>query len=127
MTAQSEIRKRREALGMSKSALAREANINRDTLGDLEAGKGFQAATLDKLTKALDRLEAEAGVGVPGLRPIGDPGERLISFEVPMAEGATFVVRGPIEDAELLREQAIALYESTRNGGQAARRAGANS
>lgn len=114
MSTQSDVRERRMALGMSKSALAREAKINRDTLGDLESGKGFQAATLDKITEALDRLELEAGIGAP-LRAIGDPQERLVQFEVPTLNGVTFVVKGPIEDADLLRQQALELYRSTHN------------
>lgn len=112
--AQEELRRRREKLGLSKSALAREAKVNRDTLGDIERGFGFQAATMEKLTRALDRLEAEAGFGVPsGPQPIGDPAERLVTFEVTDLDGYTFVVRGPIEDIEVLREQARALVHGS--------------
>lgn len=107
---------------MSKSALAREASINRDTLGDIEGGKGFQAATMTKLVEALDRLEAEAGVGAPP-RPLGEPEERLVSFEVTDLEGFTFVVKGPIEDIVVLREQARALVHGVESEPQAGRRA----
>ena len=53
-----EITKRREALGISKSALAREAGLHVSTVSQIELGRlvPYQAQ-LDKIEDALRRLE----------------------------------------------------------------------
>ena len=47
------VRARRERLGMSKSDLAAEAKVNRNTLAAIEAGESFNRTTLAKIERAL--------------------------------------------------------------------------
>ena len=58
-----EIKRRREALGISKSALAREAELHVSTMSQIELGRlKPYPGQIEKISKALDRLEAEAKV-----------------------------------------------------------------
>ena len=99
------VRERRERLGMSKSDLAAEAKVNRNTLAAIEAGDSFNRTTLAKIERALDALEEEAGIGSPEPRQVG--GEDLIEFRLSGNFGVDVVVKGPIKDrAEL--ESAVA-------------------
>lgn len=92
------ITERRERLKLNKSELARESDVHRDTITDIEGGKGFQAATLAKLDETLTRLEAEAGIGVPA-----KPQPGLVRFRVEGVYGTeALVVEGSIDNlAEL--------------------------
>lgn len=88
------ITERRERLHLNKSELAHESGVHRDTLTDIEAGKGFQAATLSKIQDALTRLEAEAGFGAAATKP------GFIRFTVEGVYGAkALVVESPVENA----------------------------
>ena len=58
------MRARRERLGLSKSALAREAEMHPSTVSQIETGRlAPYPAQAEKLEKALTRLEKEAGLG----------------------------------------------------------------
>lgn len=94
------IRERREQLKLNKVELARESAVHRDTITDIEAGKGFQAATMGKLIETLDRLEDEAGLTAAG-EARADAG--LVRYTVQNVYGATaIVVEGSVENiAEL--------------------------
>lgn len=93
------ITERRERLKLTKSALAKESGVHRDTLADIEAGKGFQAATVGKIDETLTRLEEEAGLGAAP--PPASAG--FIRFSVEGVYGAkALVVEAPVENvAEL--------------------------
>jgi len=102
----SQVRARRERLGMGIKDLAAEAGVSRDTLSDLESGtKDFRQATLFKVQRALDDLEREAGIDAPpqGEGPTTNP--TLVRFEVKGVYGAeALVVEGPIENIAELEE-----------------------
>ena len=104
------IRERREALGMSVSALAKEAEVDRTYLGDFEKGlvspKGSWVGAVDS---ALARIEEEAGMDTPSR---GDNGDDLVEFTIEGNFGVRAVVKGPVRDmaelkaavADLIRE-----------------------
>lgn len=106
------IKARRERLGMHKIELAKEAGVSRDTVTDIESGKGFQAATLAKIERALEQAEEEAGIEAPPL-PAAETG--LIEFEV---EGDRVIVRGPVADKDALVEMVAKLIRETREKDQ---------
>lgn len=56
----------RRKRGLSKSALARKADVSRDSLRQIEAG--FRTAHFDSLMKLADALEVDPGVLLDGLR-----------------------------------------------------------
>lgn len=86
----SRITERRERLGLNKSELAKEAGVHRDTLSDIEGGKGFQAATLAKIEETLSRREQEAGIGAPATSGV-------VRYVVQGVYGAeALVVEGPV-------------------------------
>lgn len=91
----SRITERRERLKLNKVELAKESGVHRDTITDIEAGKGFQAATMAKLDEALTRLEQEAGIGAPT--------GGVVRYSVKGVYGAeALVVEGPVANiAEL--------------------------
>lgn len=58
-----EITRRREALGLSKSAFGREAGLNPSTVSQIENGHLVPyPVQMKKIEKALKRLEGEAGM-----------------------------------------------------------------
>lgn len=97
-----QVRARRERLGMAIRDLATEAEVSRDTLSDMESGaKDFRQATLGKVLRALDRLEAEMGIGAPLPEQIAPGG--VVRYVVQGVYGAeALVVEGPVANiAEL--------------------------
>lgn len=83
MTARgAEIKRRRDALGMSVSALAREAgHMDRETVTKAETGsKGTQSRTYGQLETTLDRLEAAHAME-----------QVTVVVELPSGARATFV------------------------------------
>jgi len=101
----SQVRARRERLGMGIKDLAAEAGVSRDTLSDLETGaKDFRQATLYKVLRALDRIEEESGIDTPP-QSEGPTNAGLVRFEVKGVYGAeALVVEGPIENIAELEE-----------------------
>lgn len=61
------VRSRRTAIGMSVSALAKEAGVDRGSLTALEAGQGVRDTTVAAVEKTLDALEREMGMDVPSV------------------------------------------------------------
>lgn len=99
----SQVRARRERLGMGIRDLAKEAGVSRDTLSDMESGtKDFRQATLGKVLRALDRIEEEVGFDSP---PADDAESepKIVRYRVEGAYGVeALVVEGPVENiAEL--------------------------
>ena len=91
---------RRERLKWDKTELAAAAGVHRDTVTDIEAGKGFQVKTLNKILAALDDAEAAAGTHVPPRDP--EPG--IVTLEVEGVFGvARVAVKGPVSDSAELR------------------------
>ena len=97
-----DIAARRDRIGLTKTELAKEARVNRDTLSDWEAGKrNPHPDTVEAVLTALDRLEEEMGITAPPPSHTAAPG--MLRFEVTGVYGAeALVVEGPIENlAEL--------------------------
>lgn len=94
------IQERRLQLGLSVSALARKANVYRDTITSVESGgDGTRETTYAVIERALDELEEEMG---PDPQP---PPSRVVRYIVKNVYGAeSLVVEGPVENiAELER------------------------
>jgi len=114
------VKQRRERLGLAIKELAEEAGVSRDTISDLESGrKDFRQLTLSKVHRALDALEHEAGIDAPVPRNIPSTEGGLVELEltIDMGEGepdARAVVKGPIENLPMLREQLEILVRRVR-------------
>lgn len=88
------IRERREYLGWNKSRFADEVGVDRNTLTAIEEGAGYQAATMAKILKGLNRLEVEAGLHAEPRQP--EPPE-VVELEISDAAGRVrFAAKGPI-------------------------------
>ena len=109
------VRARRERLGMSKSDLAAEAKVNRNTLAAIEAGESFNRTTLAKIERALTVLEEEAGIDSPEPRR-APGGEDLIEFRLSGNFGVDVVVKGPIRDRAELEAAVAHLIREMRGG-----------
>ena len=103
-----QVRARRERLGMDKKALAEEAGVSRNTLAAIESGDSFNRTTLAKIERALDELEAEAGLEAP---LVESAEENLVEFEV---EGDRVIVRGPVTNADELAAMVAKIIRETR-------------
>lgn len=110
------IQARLDELGISDREFAERSGVDRKALRRAANGEAVRPSTYTAIETWLDRLEREAGTDVPelpdGFEYVGDPAQQFITFEV--GEGPTrVVVKGPIRDADLLREQATKLVEQT--------------
>lgn len=111
----SAVRARRLRLGMTIEDLAREAKVSPDTLSDFEGGvRQPRDLTVSKILSALDRIEVETGMDDPALDLAQQGG--LVSFDVQAEGGFHVVVKGPVADADLLREQVTAIIREMRGG-----------
>jgi transcriptional regulator with XRE-family HTH domain len=112
----SNVRARRERLGMDKKALAAEAGVNRNTLTAIEAGESFNRTTLAKIERALSRLEDEAGIDAPVAR--ATPGdEDIVEFRVEGVLGVhSVVVKGPIRDIERFEDSIARILRQVQQG-----------
>lgn len=109
------IQSRLDALDISDREFAERTGIDRKALRRAANGESVRGSTYTAIETWLTRLERETGdIEVPelpeGFQYLGNPAEQLIAFEV--GEGPTrVVVKGPIKDADLIREQAAKLVE----------------
>lgn len=111
----SAVRARRLRLGMTIEDLAREAKVSPDTLSDFEGGvRQPRDLTVTKILGALDRIEVETGMDDSAL-DLAQPGG-VVSFDVQAEGGFHVVVKGPVADADLLREQVTAIIREIRGG-----------
>lgn len=114
-----DIRTRRQALGLTATKLAQLAEVSRVHLSEIESGrKDPSAAWLRRVELAMDKYEVETGQDEPA--PVAIPAqakaaEGLIEFDIEGDFGVHIVVRGPVVDAELLRRQAAALIAEIRS------------
>jgi transcriptional regulator with XRE-family HTH domain len=108
-----DFRARREAIGISKSALADRAGVDRGSIAKIEAGERVLYSVVGAVDKALSQLEHEYGMDLPSqvekLRPIGDPSEGLVEFEVGNDAGIRVVVKGPVKDLAALQATVLRL------------------
>lgn len=108
------IQARLSSLGISDREFEARSGVDRKALRRAANGESVRGSTYTAIETWLERLEREVGRDVPdlpeGFEYIGDPAEQFIAFEV--GEGPTrVVVKGPIKDADLIREQASKLVE----------------
>ena len=119
------IQARLDELGISDREFAERSGLDRKALRRAANGEPVRPSTYTAVETWLDRLEREAGKGVPdlpeGFEYVGDPSQQFIAFEV--GEGPTkVVVKGPIRDADLLREQASKLVEQALRSAETKRK-----
>lgn len=94
-----QIARRREALGLSVSELARHAHIDRSTLSNVEDDKPtVRPATYGAVESALSRLEEEMGMDAPAPPSRPGPTEELVEFRISGNFGVDVVVKGPVQD-----------------------------
>ena len=111
------VQERRTRLGMSVSALAREAKVDRGRLAALEAGDGsVRESTIGAIHAALDRLEHEIGMDVSGSAVGTDPEDDLVEFTIEGNFGVRAVVKGPIRDMDKLQAAVARLVQEMKNG-----------
>jgi transcriptional regulator with XRE-family HTH domain len=97
-----DLQQRREALGLSVSALAKRAGVDRATLDRVEGdAEGVRGVTRKAVERTLVELEAEIGMD----DPTPEPESKVVRFVVRGVYGAeALVVEGPVESiAELER------------------------
>lgn len=100
----SDVRARRERIGLKIYELADEAGVHKDTLADWERGRrNPNPDTVQAVLAALDRIEEEMGIDEPVPPPATKAAPGMVRFEVTGVYGAdALVVEGPVESiAEL--------------------------
>jgi transcriptional regulator with XRE-family HTH domain len=103
------IERRMRLIGISQRAFAEHAKISRVTVKKaVEGDDGVLERNLIRIEEALDELEEEMGI---------EPEEQLpasagpLTFQMTTADGMEIVVSGPVEDADVLREQVTKLIQ----------------
>ena len=103
----------------SKEEAARQAGISAITWKRIEDGLRVQEGKLAAALRALGMAEEGQPESLPlpdGARPIGDPADDLVEFDVRGSFGVRAVVRGPIRDIEALQEAVSRLIANMPNG-----------
>jgi DNA-binding XRE family transcriptional regulator len=107
---------RRDRLHMTQDELAKEAGVNRDTVGSVESGQG-SLGSRRKIDDALTRLEHDAGlppIGAAVPMPATSEAPHLIEFEVTGDFGVRVVVKGPVENAAELEASVVRLIRDMK-------------
>lgn len=110
-----DVHARRTAIGMSVSALAKRAGVDRGSLAALEEGRTVRDTTVAAVLRTLSELEHEMGMDVPEPAPPAQP--HLMEFEVTGDFGVRIVVKGPVEDAAELEASVARLIRDMRSDG----------
>jgi transcriptional regulator with XRE-family HTH domain len=108
-----EVSARRLAIGMSVSALAKRAGVDRGSLSKLEEGGVVRDTTEAAVLQALAEIEHEFGID-PTAKP-ERPGPHLIEFEVTGDFGVRVVVKGPVENAAELEASVARLIRDMKS------------
>lgn len=108
------VQERRAGMGMSVSALAKRAGVDRGSLAALEAGGSVRDTTLAAVEKALAELEHEMGMDLPSQVDSPRTEPHMIEIEVSGDFGVRVVVKGPIEDRAELEASALRLARNMR-------------
>lgn len=103
------IRRRRHALGMTVKALAEQAGVDRGRLAAIEDGASARGSTIGAIEATLSRLEEE--MGGPYEEP---PSSGLVEFDVSGEGGFHIVVKGPVDDAEVIKRQVVDIILAMR-------------
>lgn len=107
-----DVNARRTAIGMSVSALAKRAGVDRGSLAALEEGRTVRDTTEAAVLRTLAELEHEMGMDVPAPRQPAQP--HLMEFEVTGDFGVRIVVKGPVEDAAELEASVARLIRDMK-------------
>lgn len=108
---------RRTAIGMSVSALAKKAGVDRGSLTALEEGRTVRDTTAAAIMRTLADLEHEMGMDVP--EPTQSAQPHLIEIEVTGDFGVRVVVKGPVEDEAEIVAAAMKLVRGMKADGDA--------
>lgn len=114
-------RARRTAIGMSVSALAKRAGVDRGSLANLEEGKGVRDTTVAQIERTLSDLEHELGMDVPSA--VASPGPASaepirLTFHDVFGVGE-IIAEGPADKPdELVAAVAALLAQLRAEGGQ---------
>jgi transcriptional regulator with XRE-family HTH domain len=106
---------RRTAIGMSVSALAKRAGVDRGSLAALEEGRTVRDTTVAAVLRTLADLEHEMGMDEPD--PVRPAQPHMIEIEVTGDFGVRVVVKGPVEDEAEVVEAAMKLVRGMKNDG----------
>lgn len=99
-----QIRERRERLGLSTRALAKESGVDRATIARLEEGGTVRGASTGAIVAALDRLEREMSGPYDADVAATGPGE--VTFTLHGNFGVSVTVQGPVSNLDELRASA---------------------
>lgn len=102
------IRVRREALGITKQALAAKAGIDRGRLSEIERGANARPTTIAVIDRALAELEEEMSGPYDS--------EHTVTFRMSGNFGVDVTVQGPVENLSELEESVGRLLQRMRNG-----------
>lgn len=107
------IKRRREALGMSVSALAKKVGMDRGTLARAEEGdERTEALTYSRIEGALDRLETEMGIDQATAE------DDVVEFRLSGNFGVDVVVKGPVANLAELEGSISRLLREMRDHGE---------
>lgn len=109
-----EFRARRAAIGISVSALAKRAGVDRGSLANLEAGHDVRDTTTAAVERTLAELEHELGIDVPSQVAPAAAEPHMMEFEVSGDFGVRVVVKGPVENAAELEASVARLIRAMR-------------
>lgn len=103
------IERRMRLIGVSQRAFAEHTGISRATVKKaVEGDEGLLERNLRRIESALDALEDEMGIESESELPA--PAGPL-TFQMITPDGMEIIVSGPVEDADMLREQVTKLIE----------------
>lgn len=107
---------RRTTLGLTVSALAKLAGVDRGVVSRIEDGGNARLDRIRAIEMALDAEERRQGddvrsvVARPEVTPVGDPEQGLVTFDVKgPASGFSVVLKGPVENIDRLEEAVLRL------------------
>lgn len=95
---------------ISQRAFAEHSGIHRNTIKNaVEGDEGVRERNLRRIEEALDALEEEMGIEPEEETPTSAAGP--LTFQMTTPDGMEIIVSGPVEDADMLREQVAKLIE----------------
>lgn len=103
------IERRMRLIGISQRAFAEHTGISRVTIKKaVDGDEGVQERNLRRIEEALDALEEEMGIETEEPRAVSTG---PLTFQMTTPDGTEIIVSGPVEDADMLREQVTKLLQ----------------
>lgn len=104
------IERRMRLMKVSQRAFAEHTGIHRNTIKNaVEGDEGVRERNLIRIEQALDALEEEMGIEPEEEAEAGAAGP--LTFQMITPDGVEITVSGPVEDADMLREQVTKLLQ----------------